>query len=51
MKNIWLWVALDADTKLVPSYYVGSRGNGAASCLTKDEAETLIKPIRVLLAE
>src|SRR5207245_7647249 len=23
--DVWTWVAIDADTKLVPSYYVGSR--------------------------
>jgi len=30
MGDIWLWVALDADTKLIPAWYVGSRGEGAA---------------------
>lgn len=28
--DIWTWVALDADTKLVPAWFVGSRDAGAA---------------------
>jgi hypothetical protein len=24
--NIWLWVAIDADTKIVPCWYLGDRG-------------------------
>ena len=39
--DVWLWVALDAETKLVPSYYVGSRGNGAAAWFMDDLASRL----------
>lgn len=41
MGDVWLWVALDADTKLIPSYYVGSRGNGAAKWFMADLASRL----------
>src|SRR5437016_1416393 len=26
--NVWTWVALDADTKLIPSWRIGTRGAG-----------------------
>src|SRR3954465_12649623 len=28
--DVWTWVAIDADTKLVPCWYVGTRDAGAA---------------------
>lgn len=28
--SVWTWVALDADTKLIPAWYVGDRNAGAA---------------------
>jgi hypothetical protein len=28
--SVWTWVALDADTKLVPSWVIGTRGAGTA---------------------
>src|SRR2546425_897122 len=28
--DIWTWVAMDAETKLVPCWFVGSRDGGAA---------------------
>jgi hypothetical protein len=34
--DVWLWVATDADTKLVPSSYVGGRGSDAAIVLMDD---------------
>ena len=27
--DVWTWIALDADTKLICSFYVGDRGYGA----------------------
>src|SRR5256885_12985721 len=28
--DIWTWVAIDADTKLVPTWFIGTRDAGAA---------------------
>jgi IS1 family transposase len=39
--DVWLWVATDADTKLVPSWYVGGRGSDAAIVLMDDLASRL----------
>ena len=34
--DAWLWVAIDADTKLVPSWYIGQRDAIAATDFIKD---------------
>lgn len=34
--DVWTWTALDADTKLIVSYYVGDRGAGSAMELMDD---------------
>lgn len=34
--DVWTWTALDADTKLIVSYYVGDRGAGSALELMDD---------------
>ena len=39
--DIWTWVAIDADTKLVASYYVGNRDTYAASIFVSDLAGRL----------
>ena len=39
--DIWTWVAIDADTKLVASYYVGNRDAYAASIFVSDLAGRL----------
>jgi IS1 family transposase len=39
--DIWTWVALDADTKLVASYYVGNRDAAAAELFVSDLAGRL----------
>lgn len=39
--DIWTWVAIDADTKLVPSYLVGSRDLGSAVEFMNDLATRL----------
>jgi IS1 family transposase len=39
--DMWTWVAIDADTKLVPSFYVGNRNAGAAQLFVSDLAERL----------
>ncbi len=40
--DVWTWTALDADTKLVPSWHVGSRDADAAQVFIAD----LQKPVR-----
>ena len=30
--DIWTWTAIDADTKLIPSWLVASRDGDAAQC-------------------
>lgn len=39
--DVWTWVALDADTKLICSFYIGDRGYGAAREFIDDLAERL----------
>jgi IS1 family transposase len=39
--DVWTWIALDADTKLICSFYVGDRGYGAAREFIDDLAERL----------
>ncbi|MDX6593191.1 MAG: hypothetical protein QOJ13_2387 [Gaiellales bacterium] len=39
--DVWTWVAIDADTKLVPSYYVGLRETGDAYAFLRDLAGRL----------
>src|SRR5437588_1525570 len=37
--DVWTWVALDADTKLVPCWFVGNRDAGCAYHFMHDLAE------------
>jgi IS1 family transposase len=39
--DVWLWVATDADTKLVPSWYVGGRDSDSAIVIMDDLASRL----------
>jgi IS1 family transposase len=39
--DVWTWVAMDADTKLVPCWYVGTRDAGAAYHFIHDLADRL----------
>lgn len=39
--DIWTWAAIDADTKLVPSYMIGGRDTGAATAFMRDVASRL----------
>ena len=39
--DVWTWTAIDADTKLVPSWFVGGRDAGAATRFMRDLAERL----------
>ena len=39
--DVWTWIAIDADTKLVPSFHVGPRDTGAAITFMTDLAGRL----------
>lgn len=39
--DVWTWVAIDADTKLVPSWLVGSRDGECAAEFVNDVAKRL----------
>lgn len=45
--DIWTWVAIDADTKLIPSWYVGSRDAGAAHEFMQDVAGRMANRIQL----
>ena len=34
--DIWTWIAIDADTKLIPSYLVGDRTPSSARAFVED---------------
>jgi IS1 family transposase len=45
--SVWTWVALDADTKLIPSWSVGTRGAGTAFEFIQDLAGRLANRIQL----
>jgi IS1 family transposase len=45
--DVWTWVALDADTKLVPCWFIGRRHAGAAHHFLSDLAERLSNRIQL----
>lgn len=45
--DVWLWVATDADTKLVPSWFVGSRDSEAAMMFIDDLAPRLANRVQL----
>jgi IS1 family transposase len=45
--DVWTWVAIDADTKLVPSYLVGARDLGGAMQFMHDLAGRLANRIQL----
>ena len=45
--DIWTWTALDADTKLIASWFVGSRDSGAAHDFMQDVAERLAHRVQL----
>src|SRR5712692_4110943 len=47
MGDIWTWTALDADTKLVPSFAVGGRDSGMAYSFIQDLADRLASRIQL----
>jgi hypothetical protein len=40
--DVWTWTALCADTKLVPSWYIGSRNAASAKIFMKDLGKSFI---------
>jgi IS1 family transposase len=45
--DIWTWTAIDADTKLIPSYYVGRRDAEAAKLFIDDLAGRLANRVQL----
>jgi IS1 family transposase len=45
--DVWTWVALCADTKLAPSWHIGTRGAGTAYEFVQDLAERLAHRIQL----
>src|SRR5205823_5798718 len=45
--DVWTWVAIDADTKLVPAYAVGNRDGMTARMLIDDLASRLSHRIQL----
>jgi len=45
--DVWTWVALDADTKLVPSWRIGGRDAGVAYDLMRDLADRLTTRVQL----
>ena len=45
--DVWTWVAIDADTKLVPSFMVGNRGAKAAKVFMDDLASRLADRVQL----
>jgi transposase-like protein len=47
--DVWLWSAIDAETKLVPSWYVGRREAFAASEFIRDLESRLANRVQLKL--
>jgi IS1 family transposase len=45
--DVWTWVAIDADTKLVPSFMVGTRGAQTAKAFMDDLASRLANRVQL----
>lgn len=45
--DVWTWVAIDADTKLVPSWFVGARDAEYAQVFIKDLADRLANRVQL----
>jgi len=45
--DTWLWVALDAESKLIPAYHVGARGAGDANWFISDLASRLKRRVQL----
>lgn len=45
--DCWTWISMDADTKLIPCWYVGTRDAGAAFHFMEDLAERLAHRVQL----
>ncbi|MBI1953317.1 MAG: DDE-type integrase/transposase/recombinase [Candidatus Omnitrophica bacterium] len=45
--DVWTWTALDAESKLIPCWYIGTRGAGAAYHFMKDLAGRLANRVQL----
>ena len=45
--DVWTWVAMDADTKLVAGYFVGGRDGECAKCFIDDVAKRLANRVQL----
>jgi IS1 family transposase len=45
--DVWTWVAIDADTKLVPSWRIGDRSSATAVAFTDDLAARLANRVQI----
>jgi IS1 family transposase len=45
--NVWTWCAIDADTKLVPSFKVGDRGTKTAVAFVQDVASRMRNRVQI----
>ena len=45
--DVWTWVAIDADTKLVPSWRIGDRSSATAVAFTDDLASRLASRVQI----
>jgi IS1 family transposase len=45
--DLWTWVAIDADTKLIPSWLVSNRGGDAAKVFISDLAGRLVNRVQL----
>jgi IS1 family transposase len=45
--DVWTWVAIDADTKLVPAWMVGTRDGAAATAFMQDVASRMANRVQL----
>ena len=45
--DVWTWVAIDSDTKLIPSWLIGDRGLGSAYDFMHDLADRLTNRVQL----
>src|SRR6476660_856245 len=45
--DVWTWVAIDADTKLVPSWRIGDRSSETAIAFADDLASRLANRVQI----
>ena len=45
--DVWTWIALDAETKLVPTFAIGDRTQYMANCFMEDLAARLVHRVQI----